>query len=144
MSFGCCWDTYQWVYLLTKNVQVKTIKHWKKSHSLSTARSKCHALNLQNHFSQGHVCSQWHSPDLAPTTMKKQELHKKCIIVNHVLLIVYVEGGVRTIIKKPEEKRHSIHSCNILFPEYWGWFVLRSFWRLLGCYHFTQQLTCQN
>lgn len=32
-------------------------------------------------------------------TMKKQELHNKCIIVNHVLLIVYVEGGVRIVIK---------------------------------------------
>lgn len=49
--------------------------------------------------------------------MKKQELHNKCTLVNHVLLIVYVEGGVRIVIK-PEETIHSTHSCNILFSEY--------------------------
>lgn len=61
--------------------------------------SKYHALDLQNHFSQGHISSEWHSPDWDPTTMKKQELHNKCIIVNRVLLIVFVQGVERTVIK---------------------------------------------
>lgn len=51
-------------------------------------RSKCHTLNLQNHFIQGDICSEWRSLDLGPTAMKKQELHNKYIIVNQVLLIV--------------------------------------------------------